>query len=224
VAGLIGRADDPAGAAAGVDLCVLATPDAAIAPTATAMVPDPHTVVAHLSGSLGLEVLAPHARRASLHPLVALPDAVTGAAALRAGAWFAVAGDPLVRQVVGDLGGRFVAVADEHRAAYHAAACIASNHVVALLAQVEQVAAAAGVPLAAYLDLVRRTLDNVSTLGPAAALTGPASRGDWSTIASHVAAVDAAGADVMSYRALAEVAAGLAGRGLPETLAAVPCS
>ena len=36
----------------------------------------------------------------------------------------------------------------------------------ALLAQAEQVAATAGVPLDAYLDLVRATVENVAALGP----------------------------------------------------------
>ena len=45
-------------------------------------------------------------------------------------------------------------------------------------------------PLEAYLDLVRATVDNVAELGPAAALTGPAARGDWATIERHLAALD----------------------------------
>src|SRR5436305_596031 len=105
------------------------------------------------------------------------------------GAWFAVAGDPIAARVVDDLEGHHVEVDDAHRAAYHAAACIASNHLVALLGQVERVAATAGVPLEAYLDLVRQTVENVAALGPAAALTGPAARGDDVTIARHVAAL-----------------------------------
>jgi len=138
VAAPVGRHDDPAGAAEGVDLLVVSTPDAAIATTAGAVVPVPSTVVAHLAGSLGLDVLAPHARRAALHPLVSI---ATPSTPLR-GAWFAVAGDPLVQRVVADLGGRTVAVADDDRAAYHAAACIASNHLVGLLGHVERVASA----------------------------------------------------------------------------------
>jgi predicted short-subunit dehydrogenase-like oxidoreductase (DUF2520 family) len=51
------------------------------------------------------------------------------------------------------------------------------------------VAELAGVPLEAYLDLVRVTIDNVAELGPAAALTGPAARGDWDTIARHLDAI-----------------------------------
>ena len=167
------------------------------------------TVVAHLAGSLGLDVLAPHPRRAAVHPLVSLPDAEVGARRLRSGAWFAVAGDPpealaLVEALVVDLGGRSFTVADADRAAYHAAAAIASNHLVALLGQVERVAAGAGVPLEAYLDLVRVTLDNVAELGPAAALTGPVARGDWATVERHRAALPAD--ELVAYDAMVAAA------------------
>lgn len=173
----------------GVDLLVLAVPDGAVAEVARAVEPVATTVVAHMAGSLGLDVLAPHERRASLHPLVALPNAEIGAARLTGGAWFAVAGDSMATDIVRAVHGHSFEVDDRHRAAYHAAAAIASNHLVALLAQVERVAATAGVPLEAYLDLVRTTVDNVAALGPAAALTGPAARGDDVTIARHVAAL-----------------------------------
>lgn len=185
VLGALGRGDDLGGAAAGADLVVIATPDAAVAPTAEAIAPSASTVVAHLSGSLGLDVLAPHPRRAGLHPLVPLPDPETGAARLASGASFAVAGDPLVRSVVLALGGRVVAVDDSSRGAYHAAATIAANHVVALLGQVERVAAQAGLPLGAFSGLVRAAVDDTMALGPGLALTGPAARGDWETIARH---------------------------------------
>ncbi len=164
-------------------------PDGSIAEVAAGVRPVETTVVAHLAGSLGLDVLAPHRRRAGVHPLVALPNAEVGARRLTGGAWFAVAGDPLVQRVVEDLGGRWFTVADEDRAAYHAAAVIASNHLVALLGQAERVAEQAGVPFEAYLDLVRATVDNVAELGPAGALTGPAARGDDVTIQRHLEAL-----------------------------------
>ncbi len=51
-------------------------------PTMAASIrPCPTTVVVHLSGSLGLDVLSGHPRRAALHPLVPLPNAAVGAAA-----------------------------------------------------------------------------------------------------------------------------------------------
>ena len=187
VAPSLARGDDIRGAAAGVDLLLLTVPDPAVAGVAAAVEPVPGTVVAHVAGSLGLDVLAPHDRRAAIHPLVSIPS---GDTVLR-GAWFAVAGDALAREVVADLRGRAVEVADDRRATYHAAACIASNHLVGLLGQVERVAAAAGVPLDAFLALARQSLDNVAALGPADALTGPVKRGDAATVERHRAALPA---------------------------------
>ena len=59
-------------------------------------------------------------------------------------------------------------------------------------------------PLEAFLDLVRATVDNVAALGPAGALTGPAARGDWETIEAHLAALDPAERD--AYRAMVVLA------------------
>jgi predicted short-subunit dehydrogenase-like oxidoreductase (DUF2520 family) len=203
----LGRHDDPQGAAEGVDLLVVATPDAAVAEVAGAVEPRAGTVVAHVAGSLGLDVLGPHPRRASVHPLVALPDPDVGAERLR-GAWFALAGDPLVVDVVDALGGRWFTVDDDQRATYHAAACIASNHLVALLGQAERVGGSAGVPREAFLDLVRSTVENVASRGPARALTGPAARGDRATIDRHRAALDPS--ELAAYDAMVDLARRLA--------------
>jgi len=197
-------------AAVGVDLLVIATPDAAIAGVAAAVEPRTEAVVAHLAGSLGLDVLAGHPRAAAVHPLAALPDAETGARRLLSECWFAVAGDPLARQIVADLGGRAFEVADADRASYHAAAVIASNHLVALLGQAERIAASVGLPFAAVVDLVRATVDNVAELGPAAALTGPAARGDEATVGAHLGAI--AQDERAAYQAMADQARRLAGR------------
>ena len=78
---------------------------------------------------------------------------------------------------------------DEDRAAYHAAACIAANHVVALMGQVERVASEIGLDLDVFLGLSRAALADVEALGPSAALTGPAARGDTATLARHRAAL-----------------------------------
>ena len=175
----------------GVDGLVIATSDAAIERLSRRITPNPRCVLLHLSGSLGLDVLAPHPRRGALHPLVPLPTAELGARRLRSGITFAVAGDPLATALVASLGGTAVTVADEDRAIYHAAACVAANHVVALLGQVERIAAEAGLPLEAFLGLTRAALDDVENLGPRSALTGPAARGDWATIERHLAALPA---------------------------------
>lgn len=222
VVGVLGRDDEIARAAVSVDLVVIAVPDAAVAPVASVIEPDPagQAVVVHVTGSLGLDALALHPHRASVHPLMTLPTPDVGATRLH-GAWFAVAGNDdrslhMARRLVADLEGHAIVVDDADRVAYHAAATIASNHLVALLGQVERVAAPSGVPLEAYLALVRATVDNVGELGPAGALTGPAARGDWDTLRRHLAVLDAA--ERPAYLALAAQAARLAGHDLPADL------
>jgi predicted short-subunit dehydrogenase-like oxidoreductase (DUF2520 family) len=193
------RGDDVSSAAVGVDLLLITTPDAAVADVATAVGPG-DAVVAHCAGSLGLDALGVHERRASIHPLVAIPSGDTDVR----GAWFAIAGDDLAGKVVADLGGTAVPVADADRAAYHAAACIASNHLVALLGQVERIGATAGVPLDAFLALARQSLDNVARAGAAASLTGPVERGDVETIERHRAALVAD--ELPAYDAMVDLA------------------
>ena len=188
-AGFLGRHDDLANAARGVDVLVIATPDDAIAGVAAAVIPVVTTTVVHLSGSLGLDALGAHPRKAAVHPLVPLPTGEVGAARLCSGVTFAVAGAPAAREIAAALGGRTVEVADEDRAAYHAAACIAANHVVALLGQVERVATSVGLDLESFLPLTRAAVDDVADLGPGAALTGPARRGDWATLSRHLDAL-----------------------------------
>jgi predicted short-subunit dehydrogenase-like oxidoreductase (DUF2520 family) len=204
---VLGREDDVQEAAAGVDLLVIAVPDDSVAQVAAGVTPVQSAVVAHMAGSLGLDVLDPHPRRAALHPLASLPSPELGAERLR-GAWFAIAGDHLIESVVASLDGQSFTVTDRQRAAYHAAAAIASNHLVALLGQVERIAASVDVPFEAYLDLVRATVENVAVLGAAEALTGPAARGDEATIARHI---DALPADERQlYEVLAEACRKLA--------------
>ena len=213
---LLGRGDYE-DAAVGVDMVVLAVPDAAIAAVAQAITPG-DAVVAHISGATTLGALAPHRRVASLHPLVSMPDPVEGARRLR-GAWMAVAGDPLIDRLAALLDGRTFRVDDEHRALYHATAAIAANHLVALMAQVERLAVLTMVPVEAFFELAVGALDNVVASGAAAALTGPVARQDWQTVRRHVAALPEAERSL--YFALVEQAATLAGHGLPSDLAAI---
>ena len=203
------RARNPVDAARGVDVLVIATPDGAVADVAAMVAPVAGTVVVHLSGSLGLDALAPHARRASLHPLVPLPTPEVGSVRLRSGVTFAVAGEPAARSMAIALGGHVVEVDDDRRTNYHAAATIAANHVVALLGQVERVAATAGLPLGAFTGLVHAAVDDALALGPHDALTGPAARGDWATVDRHravLAAMPGSRTELAAYDAMVALA------------------
>jgi predicted short-subunit dehydrogenase-like oxidoreductase (DUF2520 family) len=189
--GALARHDALGAAAADVDVLIIATPDDQVGRVAAQVTTVAGTVVLHLSGSLGLDVLQPHRRRGSLHPLVPLPNAAIGAQRLRSGITFAVAGDPVTAALAQALGGTAVVVHDAQRPAYHAAASIAANHLVALIGQVERVADSIGLPLESFAGLMRAATDDALALGPRRALTGPASRGDWDTVERHRAALSA---------------------------------
>lgn len=188
---VLGRGDDVATATRDSTVVLVATPDAAISSVASAMAVNEECAVLHLSGAQTLATLAKHPRRGSIHPLVPLPNATIGAARLLGGATFAVAGDPVARDLATALGGRVVDVADDDRATYHAAACVAANHVVGLLGQVERLATSIGLDLDCFLELTRSALADVAELGPSRALTGPAARGDWGTLERHLLALPA---------------------------------
>jgi predicted short-subunit dehydrogenase-like oxidoreductase (DUF2520 family) len=195
-------------------IVIIATPDAAIEATAVAVAPSLQrgALVIHLAGSLGLTVfepmlaLRPDVRVGALHPLQSIPSVSVGLDRLP-GSWAAIAGDAQVGELAEALELRTFVIADENRARYHATAVVASNHLVALLGQVERLAAAAGVPFEAFAPLAEASLENVFALGARAALTGPVARGDLATVADHLRELPPSERD--AYRALAREAARL---------------
>ena len=203
--------------AQGAALVIVATPDRAIEQALSSAEPsiEPGALVVHLAGSRGLDVFdallscRTGVRVGAMHPLQSFPSTTVGLERLH-GAWAAVAGDPQVTHLARMLGMRPFELADSDRTRYHTAAVVASNHLVALLGQVERLAAGCNVPFEAFAPLVLASVDNAFTLGPAVALTGPVERGDLATVEEHLRDLDPAERD--AYRALAREAARLTGR------------
>ncbi len=219
VLGVVGRSDGleaVARAAQGVDLLVLAVPDREVSKVALAVELNPSTVIAHMAGSLDLGALWPHEKRASIHPLVPLVNGRIGALRLRQGCTFAVEGDPLMVELAEALGGRTISLDPSKRVAYHAAACIAANHLVALMSQVERIAARAGLSLGDFEGLAKLALQDAFDLAPSNAITGPAARGDTVTLQAHRGEMGFM--DRQAYDALARLA-GLLSKGNGELLA-----
>ena len=135
---LAGR-DDALEACRGSEVALLCVPDAAIpeaCESIAAAVP-PLRFVGHTSGATGLDALEAATVRGaeafSLHPLQTVPDgdaSLTGAPCAIAGA--SPGATEAARALALGLGMRPFEVPEESRAAYHAAASIASNFLVAL--------------------------------------------------------------------------------------------
>jgi predicted short-subunit dehydrogenase-like oxidoreductase (DUF2520 family) len=196
------------------DVVLLCVPDAEIAAAAAAVAPG--RLVGHCSGATTLGALAPH-EAFSLHPLMT----VTGAGAVFAGAGCAVAGSTpralaTAESLCAVLGMTAVAIDDADRAAYHAAASIASNFLVTLEAAAERIAATAGADRDMLVPLVRATVENWAAAGPERALTGPIARGDEETVARQRAAVGERAPELLElFDALAAATRALAAAEVP---------
>ncbi len=195
VDGPVARAEIPVG-----DAIVLCVPDGEIA-AAAAAVAGAAPLVGHTSGATPLSALEPAGADAfALHPLQTFAGQ-EGDAARFAGAGCAIAGSTTTaleaaRSLALRLGMLPFELPDERRAAYHAAASIASNFLITVEHAAESVARRAGLePEEArrlLAPLVRATVENWAELGPSRALTGPVARGDELTVATQRAAVRAA--------------------------------
>lgn len=178
---------------------------------------DPHLnqrVILHLSGAVPARVLEACRLRGasvgSLHPMMALPDPLTGAKRLRQ-TTFALEGRPaaveVMKGIAQSLSGRFFTLSPRGKTLYHAAGVVASNHLVALLADGHQLLELSGADMSvagpAFQALVEGTVQNFYAQGPVAALTGPIERGDLQTVRGHLAAQKKVPKIRERYRAMA---------------------
>ena len=181
------------------DCVLLCVPDAEIGQAARDVTRGP--LVGHVSGATTLAPLAPH-ESFSMHPLMTVPAKFEGAGAAVAGSSDRALAT--AQALATALGMRPFEIEDDDRAAYHAAASIASNYLVALEAAAERLLATTGAGREMLVPLVRATVENWARDG-AAALTGPIARGDEDTVARQRAAVAERAPELLElFDALAE--------------------
>jgi predicted short-subunit dehydrogenase-like oxidoreductase (DUF2520 family) len=97
---------------------------------------------------------------------------------------------PVAETLVLELGGEPIWVPESARPGYHAGLSMASNHLITLVNDSQDVLRAAGVedPVRLLAPLLTASLDNVLRLGDDA-LTGPIARGDRATVQAHIRAL-----------------------------------
>ncbi|HWO24851.1 MAG TPA: DUF2520 domain-containing protein [Kofleriaceae bacterium] len=155
----------------------------------------------------------------TLHPLSAISDGKLAMRALR-GTVFGVEGDEAGRVAAGKLvaamGGIVLPLDGSQMAAYHAAAALASNYVVAAIDAAAAVLAGAGVApdraAQALVPLAEGALRNISAQGTTSGLTGPVRRGDVETVRRHLKTLQDKPELAEIYRALAKRAVAIASR------------
>lgn len=217
---LAGR-DDALEACRDSEVALLCVPDGEIeaaCATVAGAVPELR-FVGHVSGATSLEALAAASEAGaevfSLHPLQTIPDTETDLV----GAPCAIAGSTasalaLARALAHRLQMRPFEVPEDMRDAYHAAAAMASNLLVALEESAAVLMDRAGVDAPGrelLAPLVLRSAANWTERG-ADALTGPIARGDMATVERHLEALRATAPELVPvYEALAERARELAG-------------
>lgn len=208
------------------EVWMISVPDSHIASVAQqladTLAPDaPPAIAFHCSGFLSAQALAPlHAKGwqvASVHPVLNFAAPETGVRQF-AGTPCALEGDPeavdWLRTHLSAIAGVCFDINSDHKALYHAAAVFCSNFTGVLQGIAQDAWHSAGVSpeMVQTLNraLLNSTVDNLLTLGPAQALTGPAARGDTAVVNAQAAVVEqwnpvAANA----YRALSELAVSL---------------
>jgi predicted short-subunit dehydrogenase-like oxidoreductase (DUF2520 family) len=201
---------------AAADFVLLAVPDDVLRPLVAGLAQTdswrPGQLVAHTSGAQGIGVLDPAAARGvlalALHPVMTFAGRAEDLDRLVGAAFGVTAPDelrPVAESLVLEMGGEPVWVPESARALYHASLTVASNHLVTLVNDAVSLLSGAGVdePGRLVAPLLSASLDNVLRLGDAA-LTGPVSRGDVATVATHVDTLTRSAPDVLpAYLALA---------------------
>ena len=207
-----GQAATDLGALPQADVWMLSVPDTQIAPMAEALAALTCTaglrpaLAFHCSGALGSDELAPLRQAgwqvASAHPLLsfARPEL---ALTQFAGTPCALEGDaqalPSLQTAFQRIGGQCFMLQAQHKLLYHAGAVFATNFLPVLQDLAERLWQHSGMPaeLAPHLraTLLHNAVNNIVALGPQAALTGPAARGDAALVARQSQAVSQWNAD-----------------------------
>ncbi|MGN0163984.1 MAG: Rossmann-like and DUF2520 domain-containing protein [Candidatus Ornithomonoglobus sp.] len=168
-------------------------------------------IICHCSGSLTSEAFdgAKHENVCSIHPMLAFNSRSTSSDAIKK-AFFTLEGGANAISVISKLldktGNKYKIIDKSCKAEYHAAACFASNFVVAVCERAEQHLESCGFSREeaheALIPLMRNNMDNIIACGTRGAITGPAARGDMMTIEKHLGVM---GADTELYKLLTDV-------------------
>lgn len=169
------------------NLVVIATSDDSIAEVAGRIAAG-NTVVAHTAGAVGIDVLAPHAHRAVIWPVQTLSH---GAPIDLSDVPMAVEGstpeaEAAILRLARAISGSVLQLPHRQRELLHLTAVLASNFPVFLMHEAQRLLRQEKLPPNLLTPLWKLTAQKVTTIGPSEALTGPARRGDITSLKRHL--------------------------------------
>lgn len=202
------------------DALFITTPDSQIVPTWKSIEGQCESedlkgkIICHCSGALPSTELSECRQQGayaySIHPLFAIPSKTTSIDELSR-AFFTIEGDEKeidkAASIVKEMGNPYQIIETAQKVRYHAAAALASNHVVALYRlacnELEKCGFSSKRAEQALGPLFLGNAVHIVKEGTVAALTGPAERGDTATIEKHLSCLE--GRTLEVYRLLNEV-------------------
>ena len=188
--------------AGAADCLLLATPDDSIEKVTVGIfskIKKYHQkYVIHFSGSKSLKVLQKAKEAGALtgcmHPVKSFASVKEAVKTIKGTVFGITYNDSKVKELMSAfieiMEGSFIEVADQKKPIYHAACCVASNYLVALMDYAADLNRAIGIKpqdsVRALMGLVGGTVDNIKKMGTKKSLTGPIARGDVGTIEEHL--------------------------------------
>lgn len=181
-----------------VDAVIIAVSDDAIAPILDAVPSGGTAVWLHTAGSVGIDVFDPEKfpRHGILYPLQTM---LKGRDADWSKVPMLVEGDPLAGELARLMSPSVAELDSDSRRRLHAAAVICCNMVMYLWSLSERLTDLAGLDFDMLRPLIEMTAGRALEMSPAAAMTGPAKRGDLQTMRKHLAALPADVGDVYRF-------------------------
>jgi predicted short-subunit dehydrogenase-like oxidoreductase (DUF2520 family) len=168
------------------DLYIIAVSDDAIAEVSLAL-PFENRLIAHTSGTVGLDVLNSKNRPAVFYPLQTFSkdkpiDFKSVPVCLEAENETDV---QILKQLAHSISNAVYEINSEQRKALHVAAVFVNNFVNYLYQMGNEICDANAIPFEILKPLIQETANKIATLSPKNAQTGPAKRNDLKTIAAH---------------------------------------
>lgn len=169
-------------------------------------------IICHCSGSLSSDIFVGTDKDmvCSVHPMLAFNSKHTSEENI-SNAYFTLEGgktavDRLSR-ILSKCSNNFRIIKKENKVLYHAAACFASNFVVAVCEKAEELLSECGFDRQSAHDaltpLMSGNMENIINAGTRQAITGPAIRGDMITIQKHLDKLDDETKDI--YKGLTNI-------------------